>query len=176
LELKEQIEGCINNNHKCQEFLFKKYSKKLMAICVRYFNKEEDAEDALSETFIKIFKNINQFKGESVEALFFGWIKKIAINECLDRIRKDKFQFAQDTLEVHEFHLEDDSSYCSCSEKELLKMIQGLPKGFRIVFNLFAIEGYSHKEISEMIGISEGTSKSQYSRARKKLREQLKSE
>lgn len=173
MELKEQIEGCINNNHKCQEFLFNKYSRKLIGICVRYFDKEEDAEDALSDAFIKILKNIKQFRGEFEEALFFGWIKRIAINECLNKIRRNKFQFIQDPLENHDFYLEDDSSYCPCSEKDLLKMIQDLPKGFRTIFNLYAIEGYSHKEISRMLAISEGTSKSQYLRARKRLREKL---
>lgn len=172
MELKEQIEGCINNDNKSQEFLFKNYSRKLMAVCIRYFDKIEDAEDVLSETFIKIFNSVKQFRGLD-EKSFYCWIKRITINECLGKIKKDKSKSTQNSLENYEYRLADENVYNQIGEKELLKMIQELPKGFRAVFNLHAIEGYGHDEIGEMLGISQGTSKSQYSRAKSQLREKL---
>ena len=172
MEFNRQIEGCINNNHDAQSFVFEKNHKKLMGVCVRYFDKIEDAEDAVSESFIKIFKSIKQFNG-SDEKLFYCWIRKIAVNECLTKIRKLKKDLADTYLDNVDVRQEYETTYDEIGAKELLKMIQTLPRGFRTVFNLHAIEGYNHKEIGEMLGVSESTSKTQYFRAKNRLKLQL---
>lgn len=176
MDIKKQVEGCVANDSLTQEFVFNKHSSKLMGICSRYFDRLEDAEDSLTEAFILIFGKIKQYKGGNDESIFFSWMKKISINVCLTKIRKEKKNKLLVSLENNEFYLsekivvENDDPH---GAKELLKIIHELPEGFRTVFNLFAIEGYSHKEIGQMLNISEGTSKSQYSRAKNYLRVKL---
>lgn len=139
----------------------------MMGVCLRYCDNHEEAEDVLQNGFVNVFQNIETYRGSgSLE----GWIRKIMVNTALTNIRKNKKLKQNIELESVEFMLPS-TNYISESfaAKDLLKIIQTLPTGFRTVFNLYAIEGYSHKEIGDMLGISEGTSKSQYSRAKAHL-------
>lgn len=161
------VNGCIQKNALAQEYLYKKFSRKMMGVCLRYSDSQEEGEDVLQNGFISVFENIGSFKGTgSLE----GWIRKIMTNTALTHIRKNKKLKQNIALDSVEFALPS-SNYSNenFAVKDLLKIIQTLPPGFRTVFNLYAIEGYSHKEIGEMLDISEGTSKSQYSRAKSHL-------
>lgn len=162
---------CVKGNAKAQRMLFDKFASKMMAVCMRYANDTMEAEDVLQEGFVKVFGKLADFK---MEGSLEGWIRRIMVNTSLDALRKNK-RFQNDSK------LEDVDFKISSSElasdhllaEDLLKMIQALPEGYKIVFNLFAIEGYSHKEIADLLGVSENTSKSQYSRAKAYLRHEL---
>lgn len=162
---------CVKGNAKAQRMLFDKFASKMMAVCIRYANDTMDAEDVLQEGFVKVFGKLADFK---MEGSLEGWIRRIMVNTSLDALRRNK-RFQNDSK------LEDVDFKISSSElasdhllaEDLLKMIQALPEGYKVIFNLFAIEGYSHKEIADLLGVSENTSKSQYSRARAYLRHEL---
>ncbi len=161
------VKGCIDKNAIAQKNLYEKFSRKMMGVCLRYCDSTEEAEDVVQNGFISIFENIESFKGTgSLE----GWIRKIMVNTALTNIRKNKKLKQNIELDSVEFMLPS-KTYMndSFAAKDLLKIIQTLPVGFKTVFNLYAIEGYSHKEIGDMLNISEGTSKSQYSRAKAHL-------
>jgi len=169
----ELVEGCVRNESKTQEMLFKTFSSKMLAVCLRYVASREEAEDVLQNGFIKVFRKISSYRNQgSLE----GWIKRIMVNTALDELRKgNSLRFAESI----DSDTQIASHYVSMEQleaKDLMKMIQSLPKGFRTVFNLYAIEGYSHKEIGEILGVSESTSKSQYSRARAYLQKMLSTE
>ncbi len=158
------VQGCIENNALAQKHLYDKFSRKMMGVCMRYCDNTEEAEDVLQNGFVTVFQKMELFKGTgSLE----GWVRKVIVNTALTNIRKNKKLKLNIELDSVEYmlpasnHLND-----SYEVKDLMKIIQTLPTGFKTVFNLYAIEGYSHKEIGDMLGISEGTSKSQYSRAK----------
>jgi RNA polymerase sigma factor (sigma-70 family) len=164
----ELIKGCKQNERTAMAELFRMLAPQLKGICYRYCGNTFDAEDLLQESFIVIFTRIGDFKGLGS---FEGWAKRIAVNTCLNWLRKNK-QFHQmyDLEQVH--NLESDSQEDDLSEvntNELIQQIAKLPDGYRVVLNLFAIEGHSHKEIAGMLGITESTSRSQYTRAKKAL-------
>jgi RNA polymerase sigma-70 factor (ECF subfamily) len=167
----EIIRSCISGDARAQKSLFDKYSRRMMGLCMRYAASREEAEDMLQEGWIKVFRNLHQFRFEGSAE---GWIKRVIVNTCLELLRKNKKMAhhldveAAEEIAVTEFNSND-----TLSAKDLLKMINKLPSGYRTVFNLYAIEGYSHKEIGEMLGINENTSKSQYSRARAHLQKML---
>lgn len=143
----------------------------MLGICQRYVNRQADAEDIMIEGFMRVFDKIGQFKSEGS---FEGWVRRIMVNEALGYIRKNKSLFLSvDAEDVHNepaaFHVDGDE----LATQDLLQLVQELPQGYRTVFNLFAIEGYSHEEIAGMLGISENTSKSQLSRARALLQKRL---
>jgi RNA polymerase sigma factor (sigma-70 family) len=158
------VKGCVEKNALAQKFLYEKFSRKMMGVCLRYCDSQEEGEDVLQNAFITIFQNIESFRNEgSLE----GWIRRIVVNTALTNIRKNKKLKQNIALESVEYMLPSANTISeSYGAKDLLKLIQTLPTGFKTVFNLYAIEGYSHKEIGEMLNISEGTSKSQYSRAK----------
>lgn len=167
----ELVAACIVKNPKAQKMLFDKFAPKMFAVCLRYLKQTDQAEDALQEAMIKVFTKIAEFKNEGV---LEGWIRRIIVNTCLDHIRKNlKFQSdvslsdVEYKVEYKEFTIEN------MMAQDLMKIIQGMPQGYRVVFNLFALEGYSHQEIATSLGISESTSKSQYFRARAYLRERI---
>jgi RNA polymerase sigma factor (sigma-70 family) len=168
------VRGCIDGESKAQKLLFERYSRRMMGICMRYAASRPEAEDMLQDGWIKVFRSINSFRFEgSVE----GWIKRVVVNTCLETLRKNKMQFSDIEIEtVDEMGYLKMNPGDALSAKDLLNMVHRLPAGYRSVFNLFAIEGYSHKEISKMLTISEGTSKSQYSRARMHLQKMLEGE
>ncbi len=160
----EIIEGCIKKNALAQKALYDKFAKKMMGVCLRYCDSQEEGEDVLQNGFIHVFNKIDSFRATgSLE----GWIRKIIVNTALTSLRKAKKLDANVEIDSVESMTEDPNRLGETfAVKELLKIIQSLPTGFRTVFNLHAIEGYSHKEIGDMLGITEGTSKSQYSRAK----------
>lgn len=162
---------CVKGNAKAQRMLFDKFASKMMAVCMRYANDTMEAEDVLQEGFVKVFGKLSDFK---MEGSLEGWIRRIMVNTSLDALRKNK-RFQNDS-KLEDVDFKTSSSELASDQllaEDLLKMIQALPEGYKIVFNLFAIEGYSHKEIEDLLGVSENTSKSQYSRARAYLRHEL---
>lgn len=163
----EIVEGCIKQNAIAQKQLYDKFAKKMMGVCLRYCDNKYEGEDVLQNGFISVFENIKSYKGTgSLE----GWVRRIIINTALTNIRRTKNLKYNVEIESVEYGIMDTNySADNFAVKELLKIIQTLPVGFRTVFNLHAIEGYSHKEIGEMMGITEGTSKSQFSRAKAHL-------
>ncbi len=165
------VKYCIKGDPKAQRALFDKFAPKMLSVCMRYAKNKEQAEDVLQESFIKVFSKLDLFKGGSLE----GWIRRIMVNTSLDQIRKEKKLQNNITVDAVEFKLEHNSYILeNIHAEDLLKLIQKMPVGYKTVFNLFAIEGYSHKEIAEELSISESTSKSQYSRAKIYLQQQLK--
>jgi RNA polymerase sigma-70 factor (ECF subfamily) len=137
-----------------------------MGVCLRYAKSREEAEDFLQEGFVKIFNSLKQYHGSGS---FEGWMRKIIVNTALEAMRKKTVMFSE--TDVNELIEEpsDDASLNDLNAQELVHQIQKLPPGYRMVFNLYAVEGYSHREIADQLGISEGTSRSQYAKARKQL-------
>lgn len=163
----ELVQKCLRNDAVAQRTLFETYAPKMMAVCFRYLKDKMQAEDVLQMGFVKVFSNLHKFSGKgSLE----GWIRRIMVNTSLDEIRKNKkFLLNQSVDEVNYKLGIPQNVDANLLENDLLKLVQNLPTGYRTIFNLFAIEGFSHKEIAEKLEISEGTSKSQYSRAKKIL-------
>ncbi len=164
------VKGCKKNDRKAQQALYDYYCKKMFAVCLRYCRKAEDAEDVLQEAFVKVFTKISSFRNES--SLYF-WIKKIVINTALNYQRSKLYLYPM--VDVNDLHYLSDKDFTldNIHYKDLIKLLQSLPDGCRVIFNLYAVEGFQHKEIAEMLGISIGTSKSQYSRAKLLLKEKL---
>jgi RNA polymerase sigma factor (sigma-70 family) len=164
-EIKKIINGCLAGDRRDQELLYRRHSSKLYGVCLQYSGNDEEARDILQEGFIKIFENLHNYKHEGS---FEGWIRRIVVNTALERFRSRHNLFRVDDIDtIHEPEAEPDSEdYSGLQAVDLLYIIRELPPKYRMVFNLFAIEGYSHREIGEMLNISEGTSKSNLSRAR----------
>ena len=159
---KQLIEGCRNGERLAQKELYETYSRKMMGVCLRYVSDRETARDLLQDGFVKVFTSMDSYSGLGS---FEGWMRKIFVNCALEYLRK-----SDNTVElVHP----DSSAISDMSAVELMKLVQELPAGFRTVFNLFAIEGYSHKEISEMMNITESTSRSQFTRAKQLLQRRI---
>ena len=164
------IRECMDGIRASQELLYKKYCRKMAGVCFRYATNKEEAEDFLQDAFIRVFRNLHQYKATgSLE----GWIRRIVINTVLDNMRKKSLMFKVVDLEEAERELQPDHFLQEISREELVGLIQELTPGCRAVFNLYAIEGYTHKEIATMLGIRTGTSKSHYFNARRILREKI---
>ena len=166
---KELIESCIKGNNASQKALYDHFCKRMMVVCLRYSKSTAEAEDILQEGFIKVFQGLKQFRHD---AKLETWMTRIMVNTALNHHRKKLYLFPMVDVEKTDL-IEQEVSLSDLQLTELLQMIQSLPQGCQIVFNLFAIEGYSHKEISDQLGISEGTSKSQYSRAKVLLQNKI---
>lgn len=169
------IEGCIAGKRDAQSALYRKYASVMMAVCLRYAQSRDEAEDILSEAFLKVFNNMGSYRNEGS---FEGWMKRIMINHALNYYRKSRRSpFLEDIDNINETQIvaQDDrtAAHAPVSAETLASLIQMLPPGYRMVFNMFVFEDYSHKEISEMLGISENTSKTQLLKARKMLRRKL---
>ena len=153
-----------------QHELYQQYAAQMMVVCLRYCRCREDAEDVLQEAFIKVFSHIDKFRQDSHLAY---WIKRIVINTALNHHRKSVYLYPHlDIDEVHHLGTED-PTLSGFQFQELLNILQSLPQGCQVVFNLHAIEGYKHREIAKLLNISEGTSKSQYARARSLVKEMI---
>ena len=159
----ELIKRCIAGEKYCQELLYRKYASKMFGVCLGYVNSHDDAKDVLQDAFVKIFESLKKYTGEGS---FEGWIRRIIVNTAIDYYRKalkDQKNISLDDISV--IHTQA-SVLDKIQEKELLELIHKLPEGARVIFNLFAIEGYSHDEIAKMLNISLSTSKSQFWRAK----------
>lgn len=166
----ELIDGCRRHDRQAQKRLYEMYSSKMYALCCRYIREKMEAEDVLITAFTKIFDRIEQFKGDGS---FEGWIRRVVVNESLSYLRKNKNMYVDVEMEAADREPDFDQLESHLQAEDLMKMIEALPSGYRIVFNLYAIDGYSHKEIADQLGISENTSKSQLSRARAALQKSL---
>jgi len=164
-EIKNIIKGCLAGNRRDQELLYRRHAARLYAVCLQYSGNDEEARDILQDGFIKIFENLIYYKHEGS---FEGWMRRIVVNTALEKFRCRHSLYRVDDIDlIPEPESEPDTSdYSGLEAVDLLDIIRELPPKYRMVFNLYAIEGYSHKEIGEMINISEGTSKSNLSRAR----------
>ena len=162
------LKACLKGDARAQGRLYDMYADRLYGISLRYANDEDEAKDILQEGFIKIFEKLKQYKNKgSLE----GWMRKIIVNTALERIRREnRFMLVEDDTFIEYERYRYEHILEELEEKDLLEMIQELSPQYRMVFNLYAIEGYSHKEISQMLNISEGTSKSNLSRARHLLK------
>ncbi len=167
---KALIQGCQNGDRLAQRKLYDCYAGQMLAISKRYSKSDLEAEDILQESFIKVFNKIDTFRGDS--SLFF-WIKRIVINTALNHQRSKLYAKPMTDVTVVPMHVDSEIVLADFHFEELIAMIQELPDGCQLIFNLYAIEGYPHKEIAQMLKISEGTSKSQYARARSLLQEKL---
>lgn len=173
------IEGCVEGRRKAHSLLYRKYASTMLGVCMRYCNNRADAEDVLQEGFIKVFSHISSFRKEGS---FEGWIKRIMINAAIDNYQNNlKHYFHADVDEIDEYMVTGDTSGhdpelpqdIDIPKEKLMEMIQQLPDGYRVVFNLYAIEGLVHKEIATLLGITENTSKTQLMKARRTLRKKL---
>ncbi len=162
----ELIKGCIKKNQYCQRHLFEKYAGKMMSLCLRFSNDQHEAQDILQEGFIKVFDYIHQFK---FEGSFEGWLRRVFISIATRHLNKKKINF----IDIEVADIDANSVYpvalAKLSEDEIHQLIRKLPDGYRIVFNLNIIEGYSHEEIATMLGIQATTSRTQLLKARKML-------
>lgn len=167
---KKIIERCINNDRKYQEMLYRNYADKMYNICLMYADSEDSANDILQDGFIKVFRNLKKFK---FEGSFEGWIRRIIVNTALEHYRKKKRE-TEALQTIGEFsNLVMEEIIDKINAKELVKLVNQLPSRASMVLKLYAIEGYKHHEISQLMGISEGTSKSQLNRARQLLKEAI---
>ena len=168
---KKLIESCINGDRKSQKDLFDRFAGKMFSLCKRYARNVQESEDMLQEAFVKVFNSLDKY---SYKGSFEGWIRRIVVNTCLRYLEKDKISFENfDLVEYSASNVIQSSAIDNLAEEELLNLIAKLPDGYKMVFNLYVIEGYSHKEIAEMIGIGESTSRSQLVKARKLLKDLL---
>jgi RNA polymerase sigma factor (sigma-70 family) len=171
---KQLIEACKQGKPSAQKTLYGRFAGEMLVVCMRYCKSKEEAEDILQESFIKIFQSIKDFREDS--RLYF-WVKRVVVNTALNSYRKNKNQMFLMADDVDNYDQSDEGySISNIHWKDLMLMIQKLPAGCQTIFNLYAIEGYNHKEIGELLGVSEGTSKSQYSRARQLMQQIIKKE
>ncbi len=162
------IEGCIKGDRKAQELLYRNYYKAMMNICLRYTGDDNAAMEVLNTGFFKVFRSIDRYR--SNQGSLYTWIRTIVVNSCLDHIRSKQKQIPTGQLNEWEERAVEPHAYERMEEGALLQLIRNLPPATQAVFNLYAVEGYAHKEIGAMLGISEGTSKWHYSEAKKQLK------
>jgi len=172
-EVEEIIKGCLSGSRHFQELLYRRYSPRFYAVSLQYAGDADEARDILQESFIKIFENLEKFNHDGS---FEGWMRRIVVNTALERYRNRYYLSRVDDIDSGEEPEADPGTtdFAGLEASDLLKMIMELPPKYRMVFNLYAIEGYAHKEIAEMLRISEGTSKSNLSRARDILQRKVK--
>jgi RNA polymerase sigma factor (sigma-70 family) len=157
------ISGCINGDRRMQRALYERYAAKMFGVCLRYAGSTEEAEDILQEGFIKVFKKMGSYRGEGS---FEGWIRRIFVNTAIEQFRRKTYlqpitEREESTVETNYLSVLD-----NLAEKDIVKLVQQLSPGYRTVFNMYVVEGYTHRQIADSLGISEGTSKSQLSRAK----------
>ncbi len=168
---KALIENCLSGDRDCQKQLFDRYAGKMLSVCHRYARHHSEAEDLLQEGFIKVFTNLDKFK---FEGSFEGWVRRIMINTSLKYVSRKSFKNETIGLENTKEESMNPVAVSKLSADELLKLVEALPQGYKVIFNLYAIEGFSHKEIAEKLCIQESTSRSQLVKARRLLQEKVK--
>ena len=165
------LQGCLHNDSTAQRELYNRYSPKMLSVCYRFAHNREDAEDMLQEGFIKVFSQIHTFQNKGA---FEGWIRRIIVHTCINHLKKNKkFNENVDIIHATRLQVREESIPSIVQAKQVVECIRLLPLGYRTVLNLYAIEGYSHKEIAGMLDIEESTSRSQYTRAKQMLEDIL---
>lgn len=165
------LESCRKGDRKAQKEVYDRLAPKMMALCMRYAGSRELAEDLLQDGFVTLFSKIDAFKGDGS---FEGWARRIFVTTCLMYLRKsDVLKMSDDISEARRLSTPEPGQISEISYRELMSLVMELPPGFRTVFNMYAVEGYSHKDIAEQLGITESTSRTQFSRARTWLRKRL---
>jgi RNA polymerase sigma-70 factor (ECF subfamily) len=165
------LQGCLDNLATAQEALYNRFSPRMLGVCHRYARNREDAEDMLQEGFMKIYAQIHQFRNSGA---LEGWIRKIIVHTCINILKKNKkFSESVDLIHASGVHINENNITSMLQAKQVVECIRLLPMGYRTVLNLYAIEGFSHKEIGSILDIEESTSRSQYTRARGLLEEIL---
>ena len=167
----QMLAGCLQNDAASQDALYSRFSPRMLGVCYRFAKNREDAEDMLQEGFIKVFSQIHQYRGEGA---LEGWIRRIMVHTCINALKKNKkFSDCVDIAFASGIGIREESIPSIMQAKEVVECIRVLPLGYRTVLNLYAIEGYSHKEIGNMLDIEESTSRSQYTRAKTMLEDIL---
>ncbi|MFH1005680.1 MAG: RNA polymerase sigma factor [Bacteroidota bacterium] len=173
----EIIDGCVNGDRKYQQIVYQKFYGKMLGVCMRYSKNKEEARDILQDGFVKVFTNIKHYAGSGS---FEGWIRKIIVNTAIDFIRKNKqkiqytdFDNAETNAEEIKEEEDNDIEYSKISTNEIMEAVQQLSPSYRIVFNMYVVDEFTHKEIAKQLGISEGTSKSNLAKAKKNLKKIL---
>jgi RNA polymerase sigma factor (sigma-70 family) len=165
------IQGCLENMASAQEALYNRFSPRMLGVCYRFARNREDAEDMMQEGFIKVFTQIHQFRGQGA---LEGWIRRIIVHTCINVLKKNKkFTDSVDLFHAGSMYLNENNIPSILQAKQVVECIRLLPVGYKTVLNLYAIEGYSHKEIAAILDIEESTSRSQYTRAKSMLEDVL---
>jgi len=165
------LQGCLAQDQQCQKALYEQYKVQMFRLCLRYSNSRADAEDILQDGFIRIFSDLHQYSGKGALG---GWIRKVMVNTALQHIRKNKrVPHFLEIDQVAELKEAEEQIYSRIGAKALTKMIQTLPPGYKMIFNLYVVDGYTHQEIANQLKISINTSKSQLSKAKAALRKKL---
>jgi RNA polymerase sigma-70 factor (ECF subfamily) len=165
------LAGCLRNNAASQEALYNRFSPRMLGVCYRFAKNREDAEDMLQEGFIKVFTQMHQYRNEGA---LEGWIRRIIVHTCINNLKKNKkFSDSLDIIHANSVHVNEEMIPSIMQAKQVVECIRMLPLGYRTVLNLYAIEGFPHKEIAGMLDIEESTSRSQYTRAKAMLEEIL---
>ncbi len=169
------IEGCRKNDRKFQEILYRKYAPAMYTVCLGYAGDRNNAQDILQDGFVKVFQNIKKFNGNNTNSTLEGWIRRILVNTAIDYFRKKSRlnNIISENEPVENINNSENRVLEKLEMEDIVNQLNRLPEGARIIFNLFALEGYSHKEIAARLNITEGTSKSQFSRARELLKKML---
>ncbi len=160
------IEGCLHGDRKAQSELYHRFAPRMYGVCLRYAANAEAAEDILQEGFVKVFGKLESYRGDGS---FEGWVRRIFVNTAIEHFRRKTYLQPLTEKEEDTFEGKYLTALDNMAEKDIVQLVQQLSPGYRTVFNMYVIEGYSHKQISELLGISEGTSKSQLSRAKQIL-------
>jgi RNA polymerase sigma factor (sigma-70 family) len=165
------LAGCLKNNAAAQEALYSCFSPRMLGVCYRFAKNREDAEDMLQEGFIKVFTQMHQYRGEGA---LEGWIRRIVVHTCINNLKKNKkFADSLDIIHANSAYINEEMIPSIMQAKQVVECIRMLPLGYRTVLNLYAIEGFPHKEIATLLDIEESTSRSQYTRAKAMLEEIL---
>lgn len=166
------VNGCLRNEPQYQQALYKKYRVEMFTLCLRYAKTRTEAEDFLQDGFMQVFRDLRQF--DHTKGSLQGWVRKVMVNKALQHLRKKRLQYAYDDVSEYANQVPGDENIISMlSAQEIVMLIQQLPEGYKVVFNLFMIEGYSHQEIADMLGIAVNTSKSQLRKARLALQKKI---
>ncbi len=165
------LQGCLSGNRRMQEELYRRFSPRMYAVCLRYAGKAEEAEDILQEGFIKVFRKMDSYRGDGS---FEGWMRRIFVNTAIEHFRRKRYLMPVTEREENTIEGKYNSVLDDLGAKDILALVQELSPGYRTVFNMYVVEGYTHREIADMLGISEGTSKSQLSRAKVILQDMVK--
>jgi RNA polymerase sigma-70 factor (ECF subfamily) len=165
------LAGCLKNNAAAQEALYNRFSPRMLGVCYRFAKNREDAEDMLQEGFIKVFTQMHQYRNEGA---LEGWIRRIIVHTCINNLKKNKkFSDSLDIIHANSIHINEEMIPSIMQAKQVVECIRMLPLGYRTVLNLYAVEGFPHKDIASMLDIEESTSRSQYTRAKAMLEEIL---